>query len=77
MIGIFEAKNGEPKDFNIYQIYHPFLYYYNSGLNFKKIICVYLVRKNESLKLWAYTFGEPLRLDSIVFLKSCEYVLVR
>ncbi|HEC1542208.1 TPA: hypothetical protein R1X41_001751 [Campylobacter upsaliensis] len=77
VIGIFEAKNGEPKDFNIYQIYHPFLYYYNSGLNFKKIICVYLVRKNESLKLWAYTFSEPLRLDSIVFLKSCEYVLVR
>ena len=77
VIGIFEAKNGEPKDFNIYQIYHPFLYYYNSGLNFKKIICVYLVRKDSSLKLWAYTFSEPLRLDSIKFLKSCEYILVR
>ncbi len=77
VIGIFEAKNGEPKDFNIHQIYHPFLYYYNSGLNFKRIICVYLVRKDSSLKLWAYTFSEPLRLDSIKFLKSCEYVLVR
>ncbi|EMJ0665095.1 hypothetical protein V7J24_001795 [Campylobacter upsaliensis] len=77
VIGIFEAKNGELKDFNIYQIYHPFLYCYDSGLNFKKIICVYLVRKNESLKLWAYTFENPLRLDSIIFLKSCEYVLVR
>lgn len=76
-IGIFEAKNGEPKDFNIYQIYHPFLYYYNSGLNFKEIICVYLVRNNDSLKLWAYTFSEPLCLDSIKFLKSCEYILIR
>ena len=26
-IGIFEAKNGSPNNFNIYQIYHPFLYY--------------------------------------------------
>ncbi len=77
VIGIFEAKNGEPKDFNICQIYHPFLYYHNSGLNFKEIICVYLVRKDSSLKLWAYTFSNPLHLDSIVFLKSCEYVLVR
>lgn len=77
IIGIFEAKNGKPKDFNIYQIYHPFLYYYNSGLNFKEIICVYLVRNNDSLKLWAYTFSDPLRLDSIKFLKSCEYILVR
>lgn len=77
IIGIFEAKNGEPKDFNIYQIYHPFLYYFNSNLDFKKIICVYLVRKNDSLKLWAYTFREPLKLDSILFLKSREYILVR
>ncbi|MDY3113806.1 MAG: hypothetical protein SOW25_05710 [Helicobacter sp.] len=77
VIGIFEAKNGEPKDFNIYQIYHPFLYYHNSNLPIKRIICVYLVRKNESLKLWAYTFENPLYLDSIVFLKSCEYILIR
>ncbi|WP_231860241.1 type II restriction enzyme [Helicobacter himalayensis] len=25
VIGIFEAKNGTPKNFNIYQIYHPFI----------------------------------------------------
>lgn len=77
LIGIFEAKNGEPKDFNIYQIYHPYLYYYNSGLNFKQIVCVYLVRNRDSLKLWSYTFNEPLHLDSIQFLKSCEYILIR
>ncbi|STQ85940.1 hypothetical protein LS73_002030 [Helicobacter muridarum] len=77
IIGVFEAKNGIPRDFNIYQIYHPFLYYYNSNLNFKKIICVYLVRKDDSIKLWAYTFDKPLYLDSIKFLKSCEYILVR
>lgn len=77
LIGIFEAKNGEFKDFNIYQIYHPYLYYYNSGLDFKQIVCVYLVRNGNSLKLWAYTFNESLHLDSIQFLKSCEYILIR
>ncbi len=77
VIGIFEAKNGTPTDFNIYQIYHPFLYYYNSGLAFKLIICVYLVRNKDSLKLWAYTFQEPLYLDSIKFIKSSEYQLIR
>ena len=72
---IFEAKNGTPKDFNICQIYHPFLYYYNSGLNFRQIICVYFVYNKNSLKLWAYTFDEPKCLDSIKPLKSCEYIL--
>ncbi|WP_417935350.1 hypothetical protein [Helicobacter himalayensis] len=38
---------------------------------------MYLVRNEDSLKLWAYTFEKPLHLDSIKFLKSCEYVLVR
>lgn len=77
IIGIFEAKNGANIDFNIYQIYHPFLYYYNSGLDFKKIICVYLLRNTNSLKLYAYTFKEALRLDSLHFIKSCEYQLTR
>ncbi|RAX52486.1 hypothetical protein CCY99_07350 [Helicobacter sp. 16-1353] len=76
IIGIFEAKNGTPTDFNIYQIYHPFLYYYNSNLAFKQIICVYLVRNKNSLKLWAYTFDKPLHIDSLRFLKSCEYELI-
>ncbi len=77
IIGIFEAKNGVINDFNIYQVYHPFLYYYNSGLNFRQIICVYLVRNRENLKLWSYSFDKPFVLDSIKFLKSCEYILVR
>ena len=86
IIGIFEAKNGTPKDFNIYQIYHPFLYYHNSNLPFKKIVCVYLVREKSKLqdknngdilKLWAYTFSNPKRLDSIQFLQSKAYILTQ
>lgn len=83
IIGIFEAKNGNPNDFNIYQIYHPFLYYHNaklySNLPIKEIICVYLVwqKEKQKIKLWAYTFNNPLRLDSIKFLKSREYIFIR
>ena len=78
-IGIFEAKNGSPNNFNIYQIYHPFLYYHNSNLPIKEIICVYLVwqKDKQKIKLWAYTFDNPLRLDSIKFIKSKEYILIR
>lgn len=82
IIGVFEAKNGNLKDFNIYQLYHPFLYYYNSNLPFKQILCVYLLRfknasNNDILRLFAYTFKQPKQLDSIVFLKSKEYELIK
>lgn len=78
-IGIFEAKNGNPNNFNIYQIYHPFLYYHISNLPIKEIICVYLVwqKDKQKIKLWAYTFNNPFQLDSIKFLKSKEYILIR
>lgn len=75
VVAVFEAKNGTLKDFNIYQIYHPFLYYYNSNLPLQNIICCYLLRNENSLKFFAYTFEKPLQLDSIKFLKSKEYIL--
>jgi len=31
IVGVFEAKNGNSDSFSIYQIYHPFLYYYNAN----------------------------------------------
>lgn len=77
IICIFEAKNGTPNNFNISQIYHPFLYYFNSNLTSRPILCNYLVRKENSIKLWCYTFEIPLRMDSIKFLKSCEYQLIK
>ena len=56
-----------------------FLYYHNSNLPIKEIICVYLVwqKDKQKIKLWAYTFDNPLRLDSIKFIKSKEYILIR
>ena len=75
-ICVFEAKNGTPTDFNIYQLYNPFLYYH-SAFPQNKILCVYLVRNGDSLKLWLYTFADPLQLGSIQFIKSCGYNLKR
>lgn len=85
-IGIFEAKNGKPTNFAIYQIYHPFLYYWQAKQmpefkeKIKEIICVYVVRQkeknNDILSLWAYTFSEPINITSIKFLRSAKYKLI-
>ena len=85
-IGVFEGKNGKPDTFSIYQIYHPFLYYFNANKKtelkgkIKDIFCVYVVREksktHDTIKLWAYTFKNPLDITSIKFIKSCSYKLI-
>jgi len=84
-IGIFEAKNGKPDSFSVYQLYHPFLYYHNAKDTIKgkikEIYGVYVVREklktDDILKLWAYTFSKPLDITSIKFIKSASYKLVQ
>jgi len=86
-IGVFEGKNGKPDSFSLYQIYHPFLYYYNANKQkelegkIKKIYCVYVVREkgkeNDTVKLWAYTFENPLDITTIKFIKSASYKLIK
>ncbi len=85
IIGVFEGKNGNPDNFSVYQLYHPFLYYYNANRQkelkgkIKKIYGVYVVRDvqkdGDTLKLWAYTFTRPTDITSIEFVKSAEYKL--
>ena len=86
IIGVFEGKNGQPDNFSVYQIYHPFLYYHNAKYSpklsgkIKKIYGVYVVRENKQpydiLKLWCYTFTKPNDITSIQFLKSAAYELI-
>jgi len=86
-IGVFEGKNGKPDSFSIYQIYHPFLYYHNANKEkdlkgkIKEIICVYVVREKgkqyDTLKLWAYTFINPLDITTIKLIKSTAYKLIK
>ena len=83
-IGIFEAKNGKPTNFSIYQIYHPFLYYWQAkqklGLKIEEIVCIYVVREKQKefdvLNLYAYTFTNPQDITSIKFMKSVKYNLI-
>ncbi len=85
-IGVFEAKTGIPDSFNIYQLYHPFLYYHKARLNpdirnkIRSIFCIYLVRTKaeeyDVLKLWEYTFKDPLDITSMSFIKSAAYTLI-
>ncbi|MCL2038993.1 MAG: hypothetical protein FWG85_01020 [Bacteroidetes bacterium] len=85
-IGVFEGKNGIPDSFAVYQIYHPFLYYHNANKStelkekINKISCVYVVREsnneNDTIKLWAYTFENPLDITTIKFVKSVAYKLI-
>ncbi|MDR1739392.1 MAG: hypothetical protein LBR45_01370 [Bacteroidales bacterium] len=86
-IGVFEGKNGTPDSFSVYQIYHPFLYYYKANKKtelkgkIKKIYCVYVVREkgkdNDTLKLWAYSFKNPLDITTIQFIKCAAYKLIK
>jgi len=86
IIGVFEGKNGSPDNFAIYQIYHPFLYYYNanqfSGIQgkIKNIYGIYVVKtvenKSTFINLWKYTFDNPYDITSIKFIKSSSYQLI-
>lgn len=87
IVSIFEAKNGKPDNFSIYQLYHPFLYYYTANEQedvrgkIKEIFCVYMARQRNKksgdvLRFWQYTFEDPLDITSIKLVKSVAYQLV-
>ncbi len=85
-IAVFEGKNGKPDNFAVYQIYHPFLYYYHANEHsdikgkINEIFGVYVVKTIENkitnLKLWAYTFENPFDITSIKFVRSMCYKLI-
>lgn len=83
-VTVIEGKNGFPKDFAVYQIFHPFMYYKKlqeeNQISLNEINCCYICRKNSrlssTLRLHSYTF-ETENLDSIRLLKKAEYRLIR
>ncbi len=85
LVTVFEGKNSFAKDFAIYQIYHPFLYFSKlkktNKLPIKQISTCYILRKkinNKSiLRLYNYTFEDENDITSIKLLKSAQYNLIR
>jgi hypothetical protein len=87
-VTIFEGKNNNNqwlKNFNVYQLYNPFRYYYElqqkNKLKIKKLTACYLLRQkidcNSIVRLYNYTFIDPLDMTSIKLLKNKEYRLNR
>lgn len=77
-ITVFEAKNGEPADFNVFQLFNPYRYYRRAtqsppvtGIN-----CCYLLREDNRLRLYLYSFDDPQSPGSIRLVRNAEYTLV-
>jgi hypothetical protein len=83
VITVFEGKNGDPKDFAVYQLYHPFRYYCHlvdrHGLDVKEINCAYVLRQVQAdvttIKFYLYAFTSVNRPTSIVLRKNAQYTL--
>ncbi len=85
VVAVFEAKNGKPTDFSIYQLFNPCYYYHQAKKDdringmLKQIYGVYVNRENKDsniINLWCYRFKNPEDMASIEFIKSASYNLI-
>ena len=84
-VTVFEGKNGFPKDFAIYQLFHPYKYYCNikreNKLPIDTITCCYVLRCRDDqksvLRLYNYTFTDENEISSIKLLKKAQYTLIK
>ena len=77
-ITVFEAKNGEPADFNVFQLFNPWRYYRRATQSppVTAINCCYLLRQDNRLRLYLYSFADPQNPGSIRLERNAEYTLV-
>lgn len=77
MITVFEAKNGAPDDFNVFQLFNPYRYYrqITEGQPGIVINCCYLLRQGDRLRLYLYSFTDPQNPGSIRLERNAEYTL--
>lgn len=82
---VFEAKNGFPADFAVYQIFLPQLHYHliktEKGLPIESIHCCYLLRDKQDngqsiVRLYQYKFLQADDMSTIKLVKSREYRLL-
>ena len=80
-ITVFEAKNGFRQDFNVFQLFHPYRYFTglrnSQELDIAVIECCYLLRQDDLLRLYLYTFDDAMNPGSIRLLRNAEYELVQ
>lgn len=79
-VTVFEAKNGFPLDFNVFQLFNPVRYYKGlqetRGLRIEKVEGCYLLRDGARLRLYLYTFDDLDTPASIRLIRNAEYTLV-
>lgn len=79
-VTVFEAKNGFPPDFNVFQLFNPVRYYWGLqktlSLPLQEVNACYLMRKRDRLRLYLYTFDDIDKPASIRLLRNAEYTLV-
>lgn len=81
----FEGKNYFRKDFAIYQVFNPFLYFQKlkkeQKVAIKEVNCCYILRKRRKqgsiIRLYKYTFTDQKQITSIKLLKSRQYNLIQ
>ncbi|NMC58784.1 MAG: hypothetical protein GYA51_05275 [Candidatus Methanofastidiosa archaeon] len=89
-VTVFEGKNTKNSNewidnFNIYQLYTPFRYYHElkekNKLDISEITACYLIRQRKEtgsyVRLYNYTFKDPIDLTSIKVIKKREYRVLR
>lgn len=84
IVTIFEGKNGLPKNFAVYQLFHPFKYFADikkeNKLPIKQITACYVLRYKENsnsvLRVYNYTFEDENDICSIKLLKNAQYNLI-
>ena len=86
VVTVFEGKNNFPDNFAVYQLFHPCLYFHDlikSGkIKVDDINCCYLLRDRnvdgESIiRLYLYTFEDPMKMESIRLIKCSQYKLIK
>jgi len=74
---LIEGKGGNNDSFNIRQLYYPYRSIYDTVLNKKKIMPLYINNdKNNIIHIWSFTFVNPLELTSIKCLSYKKYKFV-
>ena len=80
-VTVFEAKDGEPPDFNVFQLFNPFRYYarFSSVRDILEeyINGCYLLRHGDRIRLYLYSFADANDPGSIQLLRNAEYNLIQ
>ncbi|WP_424946475.1 type II restriction enzyme [Candidatus Spongiihabitans sp.] len=85
VVTVFEGKNNFPDNFAVYQLFHPYLYFHHlrqiGKIKVEDINCCYLLRNRSvdgesTIRLYLYTFEDPMKMDSIRLIKCSQYKLI-